>query len=163
MFWVLVGMAAAVFAPCVLLPVWREYQALKYAEQIEQAAVEQARDDLFSEHRRLAALQNDPAVIARLAQRDLHYRQRGERVISVAIHEDPVQDSAVPLAPVVPPAPLARLFDHLPQTDYDRLFSHGQTRTILMCLAGGLVLAALVLFPARQRIRVGPIGPIGPI
>ena len=43
MFWVLVAMAAAVFAPCVLLPVWREHQALQYAAQVEQAGLEQAR------------------------------------------------------------------------------------------------------------------------
>lgn len=151
MFWLLIGMAAAVFAPCVLLPVWREYQALKYAEQVEQAAVEQARDDLFTQHRTLAALQNDPAVIARLARRDLRYSERGERVIQVGIHnEEPAQDAAMPLTPVEPPAPLARLIDKLPEADYDRMFCGGRSRNILMGLSGGLVLAALALFPARR-------------
>ena len=151
MFWVLVGMAAVVFAPCVLLPVWREHQALQYAEQVEQAGLEQARAELRQQKRRLAALQNDPLAIARVARRELNYANPGEIEVPVAIGEEPVEATPVVLAPVRPPASVSWLVDKLPKTDYDRLFCAGPTRTILMCLAGGLVLSAFVLCSPKRR------------
>ena len=154
MFWVLVAMAAAVFAPCVLLPVWREHQALQYAVQVEQAGLEQARAELRRQRKRLAALEHDPAVIARVARRELRYRNPDEIVIPVDVRpEESVEAAPVALAPVDPPAPVAWLVDKLPETDYDRLFCSGPTRTLLMCLAGGLVVSACMIYSPRRQSR----------
>ena len=154
MFWLLAGMAAAVFAPCVLLPVWREYQALQYAAQVEQAGLEQARAELWRQRKRLAALENDPAVITRVARRELRYRNPDEIVIPVSIPpEEWAEATPVALAPVNPPTPVAWIVDKLPETDYDRLFCSGPTRTLLMCLAGGLVVGACVIYSPRRKGR----------
>ncbi|MFH0983429.1 MAG: septum formation initiator family protein [Planctomycetota bacterium] len=154
MFWVLVGMAAAVLAPCILLPVWREYQALRYAEQVEQAGLEQARAELGQQRRRLQALQNDPAVIARVARRELRYRDPQETVVPVSVPpEEPIETAPLVLKPVEPPSALRWLVDLLPETDYDRLFCAGPTRTTLMGLAAGLVLSAFVIYSPRRTVR----------
>ena len=151
MFWVLVAMAAAVFAPCVLLPVWRDYQALQYTEQVERVELEWSRTELGRQKRRLAALKDDPATIARVARRELRYRDPQEFAIPVSVSVDePVGPAPVELTPVEPPEVIASVVDRLPNTDYDRLFCPGPPRTILMCLAGGLVLSALVLYSPRR-------------
>jgi hypothetical protein len=81
----------------------------------------------------------------------LHYSGRGEKVVAVSMrNDDPAEETAPTITPVEPPPPIARFLEKLPEADYDRLFCQGQTRTILMCLSGGLVLAALALFPARR-------------
>ena len=150
-FWLLVGMAVVVLAPCVLLPVWREYQALCYAEQVEQARVVEARATLERERRRLTALRSDPSAIARVARRELGYREPGEVTIPVSVAPaGPIKPAAPKLVPVEPPAAIARLVEKLPETNYDRLFCAGSTRTILMCLAGGLILAAFLICSPRH-------------
>lgn len=155
MFWVLVGIAAAVFAPCVLLPAWRDYQALQYAEQVEQAGVEQARAELEQQKRNLAALQNDPSAIIRVARRELRYRDPEEIAIPVSIGAESQEEPApVILKPVEPPSSVAWVIDKLPEADYDRLFCAGPTRTILMCLSGGLVLSAFAIYSPRRNAQV---------
>ena len=156
MFWVLVGMAATVFAPCVLLPVWRDYQALRYAEQVERGRLEQARAELARQQRRLEALENDPSAIARVARRELHYRDPQEVAVPVTVEpEAPLEVAPTVLAPVEAPAVIARLVEKLPPTDYDRLFCAEPTRTLLMCLAGGLVLSAFILYWPRRPAAAG--------
>ncbi|MCK4659453.1 MAG: septum formation initiator family protein [Phycisphaerae bacterium] len=151
MFVVLVGMAAVVFAPCVLLPIWRDYQALRYAEQVEQAELERARALLQLQRRRLEALQNDPAAIARVARRELGYRDPHEFTVPVVLAPEQVVEIApVALTPVEPPGVVAGLVGKLPAADYDSIFCHEPTRTILMCLAGGLLLSAMVIYAPRQ-------------
>lgn len=154
LFWVLVGLAWAVFAPCVVLPVWREYQALQYAEQVERTSLTQARAALAHEKRRLSALENDPATIRRVARRELHYRDPHEVTIPVDVPLDPsVETKAAALTRVEPPASVAWIVRRFPKTDYDRLFCDPPTRTLLMCLAGGLLLSAFVIFSPRRPAR----------
>lgn len=158
MFWALVGLAAAVFAPCVLLPVWREHQALHYAAQYEQAALTRASTKLAYEKRRLAALQNDPATIARVARRELRFRDPEEVAIPVsALPRAPAEAPIFDLTPVEPPSVVAWAVSKLPEADYDRLFCHPPTRTLLMCLAGGLALSAFVIHsPPRKGQTLRP-------
>ncbi|MCP4590438.1 MAG: hypothetical protein GY842_06830 [bacterium] len=159
MFWVLVSMAMAVFSPCVLLPVWREYQALAYAEQIKQAELVAARSELAHQQRRLAALQNDPAAIARLARRELGYQVPNEITVPVSVPPEASADATpIELIPAAPPAAVAWLTDRLPDTDYDRLFCTAPTRTLLMCLSGGLMIAALIMYAPRRRAGVMDAG-----
>jgi hypothetical protein len=154
MFWVLVGMAVVVFAPCVLLPVWRDYQALCYAEQVEHGRLVQARAELARQQQRLEALENDPSAIARVARRELHYRDPQEVAVPVTLGpEAPAEAVPTVVTPVEPPAVIARLVAKLPPADYDRLFCAEPTRTLLMCLAGGLVLSAFILYwPRRSAV-----------
>ena len=42
-FWTLIFMGLSTFAPCVILPEWRDYQAARVAEQREQHRLDQLR------------------------------------------------------------------------------------------------------------------------
>jgi cell division protein FtsB len=83
-FWLLLAMGLATFAPCVLLPQWRQYQALSVAEQMAQHRLDVLRSRIDKEQRLLDALRSDPAVVARFAQRDLGYRRPYEQVVKVS-------------------------------------------------------------------------------
>jgi cell division protein FtsB len=152
MFWVLIALAAAAFAPCVILPAWRNYQSVARVEQQVRADVQRAEGELERQRRRADALRGDPAVIARVAQRELGYRKPGE--VSVALGAEPPSDAAIPppvaMEPVEPPPIVVGLVRRLPSLDYDAVFCDGPTRAIIMVLAGGLVLAAFVLYPPRR-------------
>jgi hypothetical protein len=152
MFWVMVLMAIVVFAPCVLLPEWRQYQALRLAEQAEEHRVEQARLALARERAALEAMRSDPGVIARVAQRDLQFRRVDEREIAVAlpaVADAPAHEPFVPRAEQLP-APLARAARNLPAFDYDQLFCDPRTNRILMALSIGLIGVAFG-FVGRRR------------
>lgn len=160
-FWVLVFMGAGTFAPCVLLPEWRTYQALKVAEQAQQHRLEALQQVVERERRLLEALRNDPAVINRFAQRDLSFRRLGERTVRVSLpatDDNPVSRSVAGDAgeepfipePVPPPRFVARVLAHLPDYDYDRVFCDDKTRPIIMGMSITLIGVAFGLF-GRQR------------
>ena len=64
-FWLLIGMGFATFAPCILLPEWREYQVLRLVEQREQFKIDQLQAAINDEQKRLEALGSDPEAVAR--------------------------------------------------------------------------------------------------
>ncbi|MHC4091371.1 MAG: hypothetical protein ACYSVY_14045 [Planctomycetota bacterium] len=153
MFWVLIALAAAGFAPCVLLPIWRDYQAMALAAQAQERLVASLRADVERQRRALAAIRTDRAVGTRLAQRELAYRRAGQvevRVPGVAVVRAACQSQ--PLAPVEPPDPISRLSTHLPTADYDHLFCQGSARTVIMLLSGGLTVAAFLLYSPRSSV-----------
>ncbi len=149
-FWSLIFMGLAAFAPSVILPEWREYQALRMTEQREQHRVDALQGEVDRERRLLEAVQRDPAVIARLAQRDLRFHRPGEQPVVVPV-------SAVETAPAEPFAPtpvspsplIARALSHLPDLDYDGVFCDEQTRPIIMVMSVSLIAVALALQPGR--------------
>ena len=147
--WMLILLAMGVFTPCVLLPEWRTYQALSEAEQVEQHRVDSLKTVVDRERHILEATRDDPAVLARLAQRDLGFRQAGEKSISVDV--PPVTSSSeeafTPKPEPLPPS-LARLAGYLPEYDYDAVFCDGRTRLTLMAMSCALLVIALCL-PGR--------------
>jgi hypothetical protein len=76
-------MGIAAFAPCILLPEWREFQAVRLAEDREAAKVRSMEEVVDHQRQLLEGLQSDPAVIARIAQRDLHFRHPGDGAVYV--------------------------------------------------------------------------------
>jgi len=153
MFWVLIGLAVAGFAPCVLLPVWRDYQAAALVVQREAAVVGQMQADVEKQRRAVGALRTDPAVAERLAQRELSYRRPGQRQVTVSgVPVSHVEPAALPPPQPVPPPPtLAGLLARLPRADYDRIFCEPRTRLVVMLMCGGLAAAALILYGPRSR------------
>ena len=160
-FWLLAFMGVGAFAPCVLLPEWRTYQALKVAEQAQQHRLEALQRVVDRENRLLEALRSDPAVINRFAQRDLSFRRPGERAVRVSLpaaDDDSVsrlvagdvgEESFIP-EPVLPPRFVARALAHLPDYDYDRVFCDDETRPIIMGMSVALIGVAFGLF-GRHR------------
>jgi len=75
-------MAVAVFAPCVLVPVWEDYRAMVLAERLERGALAGMERDIDALERHLEGLRTDPMVVARTAVRDLGYRRRGGEFVA---------------------------------------------------------------------------------
>ncbi len=151
MFWVLLGLAAAAFAPCCLVPVWRDYQAIRMAEQLEEGEVERLSTHVDRQRRHLDALRTDPAVVARTAQRDLGFRRPDESFVLVQSGAQPA-----PAATIPKPSPLdtqQATFVHAPLPQYASIFINPVTRNALMGLSAGLVIAAFVLYPPRREAR----------
>ena len=106
--WLLMMMAVAVLAPCILLPEWRDYEALQLSRQAEQHRLEAMREVVEKERRTLEAIQTDPAVVARMAQRELGFKELGSTPVPVAAELPAVEvDETFTPEPVPPPVILA--------------------------------------------------------
>ena len=172
-FWLLVLMGLSTFAPCVLLPQWRQYQAVHMVEQVAQHRLDMLNSRVGKERRLLDALRSDPVVVARLAQRDLGFRRPYEQVIPVAVPAASTMPSTLGLKhrcttapcrqpgcsatpcgwrskPLPPPPMLARALSYLPDYDYDRIFCEADTRSIVMGLSLALITVAFGLFTRRR-------------
>lgn len=144
-------MGLGVFAPCVLLPEWRDYQALDAVRQVERHRLDSLKDRVEHERRVLDALRGDPSVVARFAQRDLRLRRAGERVVLIDVPAIPAQENEpfVPV-PAEPPRALSRLATFLPDYDYDRIFCADESRPVLIAMSLALIALAAVLFDRRS-------------
>ena len=153
-FWMLILMGLATFTPCVVLPEWREYQAVRLAEQAERHRLDEMQRVVDRERNLLEAMQSNPAVIARIAQRDLHFRRPGDTSVSVSV---PLTATALPEAfvaePIEPPVALARVRSYMPDFNYDQLFCDDRTRPIIMVMSVGLIVTAIALFSTRAPVR----------
>ena len=152
-FWLLVLIASAMFAPCVLVPVWKDYQAIKLAERFEIATVGEMRRDMDRQERMLDALRTDPGAVSRVAQRDLAYTRRGASSVRVQADPAPRRRPAVSIVDrVQPPVAVTRALGWLSITPkHLEVFADREVRTTVMCLSGGLILAACLIFPPRSN------------
>ncbi|MEE9295210.1 MAG: hypothetical protein V3W34_09665 [Phycisphaerae bacterium] len=161
LFWTLVLMSSAVFAPCVIVPLWQNYSALKMAEQLELRAVEQMRADLEGQRRHLAGLRDDPLVVTRVAQRELAYAGPDERSVRVGRFDQPPARLSQPWPPPVqPPQAVRRVLDGLPWSSHWPMYCDRSRRVMLICLCGATLVAAFLIFPPRPRSR--PTGHLVP-
>jgi hypothetical protein len=153
-YWMLLLMGLATFTPCVVLPEWREYQALRMAEQTERHRLDEMQRVVDRERNLLEAMQSDPAVIGRLAQRDLHFRRPGDTSVAVSV---PLTATALQAPfvgkPIEPPVALARARSYLPDFNYDALFCDNRTRPIIMVMSVGLIVTAIALFSGKTSVR----------
>jgi hypothetical protein len=144
-------MGLATFVPCVVLPEWREYQALDMEAQIGQHRLEVLRDQVDRERRLLDALRSDPAVIARLAQRELGFQRADSQAVpvsSTSASRSEEEELFTPQPPK-PPQSVARVVSWLPDFDYDRVFCDDETRPMVIWLSIGLIAVALGLSGRR--------------
>ena len=152
-FWMLILMGLATFTPCVILPEWREYQAQRMAEQSERHRLGAMQGVVDRERNLLEGMQSDPAVIARIAQRDLHFHRPGDTSVSVSVPlmATSLQEPFVPEM-IQPPVALARARSYLPDFNYDALFCDERTRPIIMVMSVGLIVTAIALFSTRATL-----------
>lgn len=150
MFWLLTGLGFALLVPCVLVPEWEAYEHAAVAEQFQRYRVERLRTEVDRERRLLEAVRSDPAVVARLAQRDLGLYRKDERVVLVGAGsvDEETTEEFVPL-PVRPPAFVERLARRWP-ADLAGVFCDDGTRGPIMALSTGLMVVAFALF-GRKR------------
>jgi len=160
MFWVLTSMGIAVFAPCVLVPIWEDGCRIREHERSAAAQVAGLEARRARNEARLRALLADPLVNERIVRRELNYRPAGERVVHWPAAEPAA--ARLNLSPAVAviedqpdnPAPgwLATLSRWLPAGPWGGLFAHAANRILLLAMAGGLVVSAFVLYgPAPTR------------
>jgi cell division protein FtsB len=151
MFWLLVIPASVVFAACVLAPVWEDYRAMALAEHLETETVERMRADIERLERQLEGLRNDPAVIARVAQRDLGYHRSNRDIVYVAPYPSAqAYGNAISDTESEPSSLIDAYLNRLPFARHRDAFLDTQTRIRLMCLCGAVVAAAFILYPARR-------------
>lgn len=157
-FWVLLFLAMGTLAPSVIVPEWRHYRALRLAEQMEQHRLDQVQRAIERQRRQFDALRTDPAVMARLAQRELNYRRFNEVTVpvetSMTAREMPWLDAGrhepfVP-EPVTPPALIARSLAMLPDYDYEGLFCDPDARGPLMAMSVALLVFVFVALGGKQ-------------
>ncbi len=142
--WVLLVMGLAAFAPCVLLPEWQGYQALRESERAELERLDSLQGVVDRERRLLNALQSDQGVIARAAQRELAFHRVGDREVRVAVTSS-MSSSAGSIASEAVAAPLA-----VPgatalsaRSGFSSVFCDDQTRVVIMIMSVSLMLVAM--------------------
>lgn len=150
--WGLLFMAVATFAPAVVLPEWRAYQASRIALQAEQHRLDAMTDVVARERRLVELIQTDPGVVTRIALREYGAKPRGQRVVSVPVDIEPTSiDRPFVPAAVNPPELVSRATQHLPDLDYDAVFCDPQTRLIVIALSVTLMGVAVWLPTSRRR------------
>jgi len=155
MFWLLTTLAALVFVPCVLVPVWVETEELYAVERQMASVVEDLEEVVARNEKRADALLHDPLVNRRVAQRELNLRSESEEVLHwspeelEALRPPPVSATQAEDDPVeldVAPPWLAQTAAWLPDWPWRKLFAESPQRPILLLMAGGLLLAAFLLY-----------------
>lgn len=163
-FWLLVALGLIGITPCVLLPEWRQYEQLALAEQAEAHRLAELHAVVDHAEAEFDALRDDPAVLARLARRELGFSDTRESVVYVAArgavespnrrHEaamkrselHPALDQTFSAVTVRAPALVEAAVGMLPTMSYDAVFCDDRTRTIVLLLSFGLISLAFGLF-----------------
>ncbi len=154
MFWCLVIPACLTFAPCIIIPVWEDYRAIKLAESYENAALQTMQKHIAQQKRHIHALRTDPAVNVRLAKRDLRYHHPDEQIVHLRGITAPTPNLDHPeITLLEPPALLRRILGRIVELLPSQLFIDSYVRTMIMMLSGGTILAAFLLFPPGERRR----------
>jgi hypothetical protein len=153
MFWVLTVMALAVFAPCVLVPIWIETQEVKAYERAVAAAVADLQAESDKRWAQIDALLGDPLVNERIVRRELNYQLAGEQFVPASTEDLAALRLWLPEPGPNPleaepqmPAWLASASRWLPAWPYQDLFATSPNRSLLLMMAGGLLAAAFLLY-----------------
>ncbi len=155
-FWMMILLAIAVFAPCLVLPAWREYQTAELIERMTNDRVRLAEVEISNLRRELDAIHNDPAAVTRLARRELEYREPSDQIIAVPVSTiagvSPQRQAGAKWQPTEPPVAISRLTRLLPHKNFDALFCDSPTRETLMAMSAGLFFAAFIVFWPRSDV-----------
>jgi hypothetical protein len=162
MFYVLSLVAMIIFAPCVLVPIWRDVQKLGEDERTMAALVAQLNQQIQRNNERIEALQADPQVINRVARRELNRQPADEQHIRWSQAEMAAVRLNLPteLCDSPPPPPLAmpvwvvQMSSWLPAWANSDLFAKSPNREMMLVMAGSLLLTAFVLYTPKAESRV---------
>lgn len=150
MFWVLLLMAGATFAACILVPIAQQHERLLEQEELMRDQLARLDGELAQTQQAIEAIRSDPAVNEQLAKTVLNYRRPGERRVTVvpeisvstgALMRAPLQKSGASIAPWWRAA-----LDWLPQLAWKRVFAEPNTRAVLLLLSAATMGAAFWLY-----------------
>ncbi|MCK4342474.1 MAG: hypothetical protein KAY37_12210 [Phycisphaerae bacterium] len=168
LFWAMLLLGTAVLAPCLILPPWIEYQAQLERRKAAEAYVAALEQRLRAAEKQIDHLQNDPAYLLRLAQREFGDDIPTPGAETILIDPSPNEPAALSddetgiatdaageeFLPELSTF-LERVIRRYPRA---RLFVDSRSRPVLMGLGGALLLTAMVLLgragvgKARQRM-----------
>lgn len=178
--WILLCLGLSGFVPCILVPEWRALEHVAAAEQAERDRLGEMERRVERESQALEAIQTDPEVVARLAQRELNFRRENSLIVDVPlaapapapgvgrfIHSGE-RESAAPadhrapneIAASGPPADwpmIGRLAGWLPGRRYDAVFCDPTCRTVIVTMC--IVLFVVAIWMVCPRYDRGAIKP----
>jgi len=170
MFWALTCLAVAMFAPCVLMPAWRQAREIWEYERELEAVVAGFEARIRRNEARIQALRSDPLVMERIVRRELNRTIPGEELIrwdpdtldSVRVHLGAAMRGEAG-AKTPPPAPawLQKAGRWLPGWMYADIFVTPPYRQLILGMSGALLLAAFLLYPPN-RVSLAPDAFAGP-
>lgn len=169
MFWLLTAMAMAVFAPCVLVPVWAEVEEARAYEREMAGLVADLKLRVEQNDAQIEALLTDPLVNERIARRELNHRAEGEQVVrwtpqelaALRVHVPDLSSPATPVSADEPPAWAKSLGKWLPAWPWHELFVSPKNRNLLLLMSAGLLAAAFLLYSGKPVVAP-PRGVVGP-
>jgi len=153
MFWVLLLMAGATFAACILVPIADQHERLIEQEELMRTELARLDGELAQTQQAIEAIRSDPAVNEQLAKTVLNYRRPSERRVTV-VPEISV-GAGVSLAANAPNSGAVgavwwrAALEWLPQLAWKRVFAEPNTRAVLLMLSAGTVAAAFWLYGRR--------------
>jgi len=162
MFYLLSTAALLIFAPCVLVPIWRDVQKLSENERALRALVLSLHEEIARNEIRIEALKNDPLVVERVARRELNQRSENEQHVrwtpaelaALRLNIPHDLDKRPELPPASIPAWAASAKKWLPAWAWSELFAKSPNREFLLVMAGCLLLTAFVLYTPKAECRV---------
>lgn len=164
MFVVLTLMAFVLYAPAVVLPVLREHALVLVEERALRTEVQRQTAQIENARKLIDAFRGDPLVNERLAQIDLKYQREGEEIVPVPLVDGGATALATSRAAVADERGLALIPAGWPRWSREaeswarergliRLFLMPGVRVVLLLMAGGLLVAAFVLYPPKGSPR----------
>lgn len=162
MFYLLSTVALLIFAPCVIVPIWRDVQKLGETERALRALVLQLQDQMEKNKIRIDALKNDPLVIERVARRELNRTSADEQHVRWSAAELAALRLNIPhdlydkpeLPPLSVPPWVESAKKWLPAWAWPEMFAKSPNREFLLVMAGCLLLTAFVLYTPRAECRL---------
>jgi hypothetical protein len=172
--WALLVLGLLGFVPCVLFPEWLAYRWMSIAELEERQRLIAMEHQVAREADTLEAIQADPEVVARLAQRELNFTPVGGFTVEVAVPADstlgrtsrffdsvdhhaltPRTGAAlsdeVRIEPPQLPLLIRRWIGWLPAYPYERVFAENFTRGVIMVMSVAVLGVALWMGEAGRR------------
>jgi hypothetical protein len=165
-FWATLVIGALILAPCLILPVWLEYQAQQARLRAAEAYLATLEKQLAATRKQIEHLQNDPAYVLRLAEAEFGdtIERPGTETVRIAPSSQDAGEGAarggdaLDHEEAVLPELSAFVEETLRQYPHARLFVHRRSRLVLMIVGGALILVAVVLL-GRGGVGGGPRQP----
>ena len=160
MFVLFVLLALILFLPTILLPELRDYCLLLEEEVRQQQRVNELQTELERRATLVEAFRNDVVINERLAMIDLNYRKPGVEVLPLPpLASDLVASHVVKTAPTyvselrIPataPQQVRTAEAWAARHGLIALFLNPELKAVFLLMAGGLIVAAFVLFAPRM-------------
>jgi len=164
MFWLMTLTGGGALAICLLLPAIIDYQNAKRTLADKTAVVTQLEYQNTAIEKQIAHSQNDPAYLERVARREFGLETPGVETVRITADVSTSAPSPDTQPASQPETPIEQRLAQIEQLARSNpaaaVFILPETRPIVMSLAGGLLLAAVVLLNpwSAPRRAAKPVG-----